>query len=105
MPPELQPWLAAAVGQPGWSHYLAFDGDMPVGTGALCVMNAIGWLGIGAVLPSHRNRGGQSALFAARIFARAGIMRPSRPDRVVRALTALHRYGPTLAAGYRGCAD
>jgi acyl-CoA synthetase (AMP-forming)/AMP-acid ligase II len=44
------------------------------------------------------------ALFAARVFARAGITRPSRPDRIVRALTALHRYGPTLAAGYRGCA-
>jgi acyl-CoA synthetase (AMP-forming)/AMP-acid ligase II len=43
-------------------------------------------------------------VFAARVFTRAGIVRPSRPDRVVRAVTALRRYGPTLAAGYRGCA-
>jgi acyl-CoA synthetase (AMP-forming)/AMP-acid ligase II len=43
-------------------------------------------------------------VFAARVFARAGIARPSRPDRLVRALTALRRYGPTLAAGYRSCA-
>jgi acyl-CoA synthetase (AMP-forming)/AMP-acid ligase II len=42
--------------------------------------------------------------FAARVFTRAGIARPSRPDRVVRALIALRRYGPTLAAGYRSCA-
>ncbi len=44
------------------------------------------------------------AAFAARTFARAGIARPSRPDRIVRAVLALERYGPTLAAGYRSCA-
>jgi fatty-acyl-CoA synthase len=42
--------------------------------------------------------------FAAATFIRAGIARPSRPDRIARALTALVRYGPTLAAGYRSCA-
>jgi acyl-CoA synthetase (AMP-forming)/AMP-acid ligase II len=44
------------------------------------------------------------AAFAALTFARAGIARPSRPDRLVRAIAALERYGPTLAAGYRSCA-
>ena len=68
MPPEVQPWLVAGMGRPGWSHYLAFDGDTPVATGALCVMNHIGWLGIGATLPSHRNRGAQSAIFTRRIL-------------------------------------
>ena len=38
----------------------------------------------------------------AQTFARAGILRPSRPDRTVRALVGLHRFGPTLAAGYLG---
>lgn len=33
-------------------------------------------------------------------FARAGVLRPSRPDRALRALIGLHRWGPTLAAGY-----
>jgi fatty-acyl-CoA synthase len=37
-------------------------------------------------------------------FARAGVLRPSRPDRVLRALVGLHRWGPTLAAGYLGAA-
>jgi acyl-CoA synthetase (AMP-forming)/AMP-acid ligase II len=37
-------------------------------------------------------------------FARAGVLRPSRPDRVMRALLGLHRWGPTLAAGYMGAA-
>jgi acyl-CoA synthetase (AMP-forming)/AMP-acid ligase II len=40
----------------------------------------------------------------ARTFARAGMLRPSRPDRALRALLALHRWGPTLAAGYLGAA-
>ena len=37
-------------------------------------------------------------------FARAGILRPSRPDRALRAIVGLHRFGPTLAAGYLGAA-
>ncbi len=44
------------------------------------------------------------AAFAAVTFARAGLARPSRPDRLVRAVVALERYGPTLAGGYRSCA-
>ncbi len=40
----------------------------------------------------------------ARTLLSAGVVRPSRPDRVVRALTGLHRWGPTLAAGYIGAA-
>ncbi len=35
-------------------------------------------------------------------LARAGLMRPSRPDRAVRALVGLRRFGPTLAAGVVG---
>ena len=38
----------------------------------------------------------------AQTFARAGMLRPSRPDRTFRALVGLHRFGPTLAAGYLG---
>jgi fatty-acyl-CoA synthase len=39
-------------------------------------------------------------LHAARTLIRAGVAAPSRPDRLARALIGLHRYGPTLAAGY-----
>lgn len=67
MPPQLQPWVMGSVGRPGWTHYLALDGDTPAGTAALFVIGETAWFGIGSVLPSHRNRGGQSALFAARI--------------------------------------
>jgi acyl-CoA synthetase (AMP-forming)/AMP-acid ligase II len=43
-------------------------------------------------------------LFVVRTFIRAGLARPSRPDRTARALLALHRWGTTLAGGYAGAA-
>ena len=37
-------------------------------------------------------------------LVRAGMLRPSRPDRALRALTGLIRWGPGLASGYLGAA-
>jgi fatty-acyl-CoA synthase len=42
----------------------------------------------------------QQKLFTARTLARAGVVKPTRPDRIARAVQALHRFGPTPAAGY-----
>jgi hypothetical protein len=67
MPDTFQPWLAADVGRPGWRHYLAWDGEVPVATGALFVKDRIGWLGVGSTLLSHRRRGAQGAIMAQRI--------------------------------------
>lgn len=67
MPAVMQPWLTAGVGQPGWAHYLAFDGETPVAGGALFVKGDVGWLGIASTLPAHRRRGAQGALMARRI--------------------------------------
>ncbi len=61
------PWIAATVGRPGWRHYLAFDGDLPVASGALFTHNGVGWLGMAATLPSHHRRGGQGAIMVQRI--------------------------------------
>jgi len=44
------------------------------------------------------------ALFVARTFRSAGVIRPARPDRALRAVVGLRRWGPTLAAGYLGAA-
>jgi acyl-CoA synthetase (AMP-forming)/AMP-acid ligase II len=44
------------------------------------------------------------SIHVARTFIGAGVMRPGRPDRALRALIALRRWGPTLAAGYLGAA-
>jgi len=67
MPDDLAPLLDPIVGAPGWSHYVGYDGDEAVTAGALYVEDGLGWLGWGSTLESHRGRGGQSAIFAARM--------------------------------------
>ncbi len=69
-PPALRPiipWIPPQIGRSGWTHYLGFDGDVPVATGALYARDGVGWLGYGSTLPSHRRRGAQGAMFAQRI--------------------------------------
>jgi hypothetical protein len=67
MPAPLEPLLAALPGRERWRTYLCFDGKVPFAAGALFVNDAVGWLGFGATLPSHRGRGGQSAILAQRV--------------------------------------
>jgi GNAT superfamily N-acetyltransferase len=69
IPQSVTAMLAHLPGRPGWSWYLAHDGDEPVACGALFVHGRHGWLGQAATLPAHRRRGAQSALIAARIDA------------------------------------
>jgi hypothetical protein len=66
MPDPLRPWIAQSVGRAGWHHYLAFDGERPVATGALFVQGDAGWLGFGSTLASHRRRGAQGAIMSQR---------------------------------------
>lgn len=67
MPESRQLWMAATVGAPGFHHFLAFDGRAPVATGLLYADGAWGTLAFGTTLTSHRRRGAQSALIAARV--------------------------------------
>ncbi len=67
MPDWLHPLAVNVVGRPGWSCYVAYDGEAPAGVGALFTQDAVGWLGFGATLPEYRARGAQSAILAARI--------------------------------------
>ena len=69
IPQSVTAMLAHLPGRPGWSWYLAHDGDVPVACGALFVHGRHGWLGQAATLPAHRRRGAQSALLATRIGA------------------------------------
>src|ERR1700712_4527760 len=43
-------------------------------------------------------------LATARTLVERGVFRPVRPDRLVRTGLALHRWGPTAAAGYEASA-
>lgn len=67
MPPALTPWLVALAHRPGWRTYVGWDGDTPVSSAALRITADTAWCGLAATLPTHRGRGGQSALFARRI--------------------------------------
>jgi hypothetical protein len=67
MPPALAPWLASLVGRRGWHVYVARDAGAVVGGAAMYVSQGRAWLGIGAVRPEARRRGGQGALLARRI--------------------------------------
>ncbi len=67
LPEWTAPLAANVVGRPGWSCFVAYDGEAPAGAGALFVHQTAGWLGFGATLPAYRGRGAQSAILAARI--------------------------------------
>jgi GNAT superfamily N-acetyltransferase len=71
MPASTGDWLAAIVGRPRWRCFIGYEGETAVATGALYIDidGDCGWFGIGATLPSHRKRGAQTALLAARINA------------------------------------
>ena len=60
-------WLASVHRREGWHAFAAYDGQEPVATGALFVAGDVGWVGLGATLPTARGRGAQTAILAARI--------------------------------------
>jgi GNAT superfamily N-acetyltransferase len=91
LPPAVEPAVAAAVGLPGWTCWLALAGDEPAGAAALFVHDGAGYLGFAGTTPEHRGRGAQSALLATRIarardlgcdalFTETGEQRPDRPS-------------------------
>ena len=66
-PPPFAGWLAAIPGRPGWTCYVAYDGETPAAAAALHVADGLAWAGVGACVPAFRKRGAQSALLACRI--------------------------------------
>jgi hypothetical protein len=67
MPPLMAGWLAALQGRERWRVYAACDGERVVGGGCLYLDGDTAWLGMGSVVESHRQLGGQRALMALRI--------------------------------------
>jgi GNAT superfamily N-acetyltransferase len=50
-----------------WTAFLALEGDTPVSAAAVWVEPPAAYFGFAATLAEHRGRGGQGALFAARV--------------------------------------
>jgi GNAT superfamily N-acetyltransferase len=67
MPAPVAGWLAALAGRDRWRCYVAWDGDEPAGAAGMLVSDGVAWFGFGSVLPTHRGKGAQRALFATRI--------------------------------------
>jgi GNAT superfamily N-acetyltransferase len=91
LPAEVDPVVAAAVGSPGWTCWLALAGDEPAGAAALFVRDGAGYLGYAGTAPDHRGKGAQGALLSTRIrrawdsgcdavFTETGERRPDRPS-------------------------
>jgi GNAT superfamily N-acetyltransferase len=66
-PAALADFAAAVVGRSGWHCFVTYDERTPVGAGALFESGDAGWLGAAATVPSHRGRGAQGAMLAARV--------------------------------------
>lgn len=103
LPAEAAPLWQAVHDAPGWHGLLAVDGDHAVSTAALFVQDGVGYLSLAATRADQRGRGGQGALFAARVrLARelgcdllateTGERRPDRPS---------SSYRNILRAGFR----
>ncbi len=59
--------FSKTVGQPGYRHYFALDGETPVAAASLYVNRDSASLAMAATLEGYRGRGAQSALLARRI--------------------------------------
>jgi hypothetical protein len=66
---DLTAMLASTVGRPEWRPFAAWDGDRLVAGANLYVDGPAAALNAAATLPTHRARGAQSALIAARAAA------------------------------------
>jgi GNAT superfamily N-acetyltransferase len=67
LPALVGDWLACLPGRDHWICLLASAEGEPAAAAAAYVEGTHAWLGLGATLPSFRQRGGQSALLARRV--------------------------------------
>jgi hypothetical protein len=66
-PPALAPITSQTIGRPNWHHYLAFEGDTAIASGAMYIAGSAAWFGFAATDAAHRKRGAQHALIARRL--------------------------------------
>jgi ribosomal protein S18 acetylase RimI-like enzyme len=66
-PPAIAPLAAQPIGRPRWYHYLAFEGNSPIASGAMYVTDEAAWFGFAATDAAHRRRGAQQALIIRRL--------------------------------------
>jgi GNAT superfamily N-acetyltransferase len=67
LPDACAPVVERVPGLPGWHAFLALAGNEPAGAAAVWIDGEAAYFGFAATRPEHRGKGGQGALFAARI--------------------------------------
>jgi GNAT superfamily N-acetyltransferase len=101
LPDTALPWLSAFPAAAGWHAFLALDGDEPAAAAAVWIEPPTAYFSMAATLPAQRGKGGQGALFAARIeraldagctrlVTETGELRDDRPSASYR---NIRRYG------------
>lgn len=71
-PPAMVLLPSQTIGRPGWRHYLAYDGDTPIGAAAMFVNGEAAWFGFAGTDAAHRKKGAQHALVMRRLHDAAG---------------------------------
>jgi hypothetical protein len=59
--------IGSAPRAPGWTAFVARDGDEPAGAAAVWIGEGAAYLGFAATLPVQRGKGAQSSLLAVRL--------------------------------------
>jgi GNAT superfamily N-acetyltransferase len=67
LPDACAPMVERVPGLAGWHAYMALAGGDPAGAAAVWIDGEAAYFGFAATRPEHRGKGGQGALFAARI--------------------------------------
>ena len=67
LPDTYLPVIERVPALPGWSAFLALDGDEPAAAAAVWGDAPVAYFGFAATLPEHRDKGGQGVLLAKRI--------------------------------------
>ena len=66
-PPAIAPLPSQTIGRPHWHHYLAFEGDTPIASGAMYLAGSAAWFSFAATDAAYRKRGAQQALIVRRL--------------------------------------
>jgi GNAT superfamily N-acetyltransferase len=67
LPDTALDWTRSIVGAEGWQAWLALDGDEPAAAAGVWIGGDAAYFSFAATAAEHRGKGGQNALFVARI--------------------------------------
>lgn len=104
-PGELRPMVSSLVGEAGWVHYLAFDGDLPAATAAMYLRDEWCWMDFASTAVEYRGQRAQSALITRRLRDAADLgcrhvvveTAEDRPDKPAISCRNLQRLGFQIA--------